>query len=227
MNIEDLFKELGRHYKYLAFQEEYSFFENRLMFEQMLNDGWFPFIQLLGEEFNMLSLIYKHEDVFELSLDEFLNRFDRNRINAFIIKWWKNTIFNEKKLIINAGIEAYLSNTEEGYINCIKNLFSEIEGIIRISYFKENNRDPTFPDLKNYICQKAKTKFISEDSLGFPDIFYTYLDEVLFKRSYIKNGGIVLSRHTSSHGIAKPELYSKARALQAILILDQMYFYLA
>ena len=78
----------------------------------------------------------------------------------------------------------------------------------------------------NYIEQKAKNKFISMESLGFPDIFYKYLKEVLFKSFDLKKDEVDLSRHSTAHGVAKPEQFTKDRALQAILTLDQMYRYL-
>jgi len=226
LDVDELYIELGSHYKHLAYEEEYSFLENSSIFNQMFVDGWFPFIQLLGGEFKKLSSLYEHKEVFDSLITEFLNTYDRKRIYSFIEYWWKNEIFNEKKIIICAGIEAFLTNTESGFINCIKNLYSEIEGILRINFFNEKKKNPKFSELKEYIYQKGKTKFVSKDTLGFPDVFYQYLDEVIFKDFDLTTGEVDLSRHTSSHGVAKLELYTKARALQAILTLDQMYFYL-
>jgi hypothetical protein len=52
------------------------------------------------------------------------------------------------------------------------------------------------------------------------------LKDAIFPKFDLEKGEIVLSRHTSSHGIAKVEDYSKIRAIQMILILDQLYFYI-
>ena len=63
-------------------------------------------------------------------------------------------------------------------------------------------------------------------SLGFPDIFFKYLGEIFFKNFDLKTGDVDLSRNTASHGVAKAEDYTKTKALQGILILDQIYRYL-
>jgi hypothetical protein len=52
------------------------------------------------------------------------------------------------------------------------------------------------------------------------------LNEVVFKDFDLKTGKVDLSRHAVSHGVADQKEYTKVKALQAILIIDQMYFYL-
>jgi hypothetical protein len=63
--------------------------------------------------------------------------------------------------------------------------------------------------------------------LGFPTIIYDYLNITIFNNfNPLLNGKIDLSRHSTSHGVANAEDYTKIKALQAILTLDQLYFYL-
>ncbi|MCK5534627.1 hypothetical protein KAI68_05880 [bacterium] len=226
LDIDKLPHKLGTCYKYLTFQEEYAVLENEKMFNKMVNDGWVPFIQLLGGDFKRLSKYYKDKNKFISAINEFINKFDKNRIESFVNKWWNKEIFQRKKSILTAGINAYVRNTESDFITCIKTLYSEIEGIIRMSYLNEINENPSFAKLLQYVDQKAKNKFISRNSLGFPDIFFSYLKKTIFKNFDLKSGKIDLSRHSTSHGVAKAEDYSKMKALQAILVLDQMYFYL-
>jgi hypothetical protein len=52
-----------------------------------------------------------------------------------------------------------------------------------------------------------------------------YLKEVVFVRFDDNNSSPEVSRNSSSHGVVRPEKYTKARALQLILALDQIYFY--
>jgi hypothetical protein len=105
---------------------------------------------------------------------------------------------------------------------------TEIEGIIRIHYFKETGKGTkvNVRDLINHVFDKGKAKTGSEASLFFPRDFLQYLKDAIFPKFDLEKGEIVLSRHTSSHGIAKVEDYSKIRAIQMILILDQLYFYI-
>lgn len=224
LNLDDLYHELGKHYKYLMFQETYAVLENESQFSQMFADGWFPFIQLLAGEFEQLVIFYKDKDKFASSINAFLNSFDEKRIMSFVNNWWRNPIFKEKQQIVESGIKSYL---QSNYIGSIKTLYSEIEGIIRIGYTRELKKTKiSFTDLKQYVHQKAKEKFVSLDSLGFPDVFFRYIDEVIFKDFNLQTGDVDLSRHSTLHGVANAKDYTKEKALQAILTLDQMYHYL-
>lgn len=226
LDIKHLSHDLGSYYRYLTFQELYSIIENEPLFETMFTDGWFPFIQLLGGDFEELATCYKHKSELPCNVDRFLGRFDKDRIKTFANRWWKNPSFNNKQKILEAGIEAYLLGTEAGYINCVKTLYSEIEGIIRIMYMDEKGKSPNFVELVEYVKQKAEGKFGPQKSLGFPDVFYRYLKETIFQNFDLTTGQVDLSRHAVSHGVADQTKYTKTRAIQAILILDQMYFYL-
>ena len=57
-------------------------------------------------------------------------------------------------------------------------------------------------------------------------MFFKYLGDVVFKSFNLDTGEINVSRHSVSHGVAKAEDYNQMKALQGILVLDQMSFYL-
>jgi len=192
----------------------------------MFADGWFPFIQLLGGDFEELAKCYEHKSSFPGNMETFLNRFSKDRIKAFVNRWWGNQIFERKRKILEAGINAYLSETQAGYIACVKTLYSEIEGVIRIRYVTEKGMDPKFKELIDFVKEKAEGKFGPRESLGFPDVFYRYLKETIFQNFDLKTGQLDLSRHSVSHGVAEQMEYTRTKAMQAILTLDQMYFYL-
>lgn len=227
LDLDRLYVDLGSLYRYLSFQEVYKVLESQSQFEEMLKDGWFPFIETLSGEYNKLSEAYSDKFDFDNRVNRIINNFDRNRIEKFTEKWWTNSNFKEKEPLIKAGIEAYLSNNTSGFINCIKNLLTEIEGIIRYQYFHTTGEGKaTFTDLLNYIVDKGKEKSDSEDSLFLPSQFLKYLKDVAFAAFDLESGKLDLSRHSSSHGVAKPHEYTKTKALQALLILDQVYFYI-
>ena len=226
LDIKSLSHDLGSYYRYLSFQELYSILENKPLFEPMFADGWFPFIQLLGGDFEELAKCYEHKSDFPANVERFIGMFDESRIKKFANRWWVNQTFEHKRGILEAGIDAYLSGTQSGYINCVKTLYSEIEGIIRIRYVDEKKESASFAKLVDYVKQKAEGKFGPRQSLGFPDVFYRYLDEIVFKDFDLTNGQVDLSRHSVSHGVAEHTKYTRTKALQAILTIDQMYFYL-
>ena len=226
LDIEHLSRDLGNYYRYLSFQELYSILENKPLFEPTFADGWFPFIQLLGGDFEELAKCYEDTSNFPRNVETFLGKFNKDRIEAFTNRWWGNQIFERKRQILKAGIDAYLSETQEGYITCVKTLYSEIEGIVRIRYVAEKGKDPNFKELINFVKEKAEGKFGPRKSLGFSDVFYQYLNETIFQNFDLKTGQVDLSRHTVSHGVAEQMEYTRMKAMQAILILDQMCFYL-
>ena len=227
LNISAMEAELGALYRYLSFQYIYDMLESKPHFETLLKDGWFPFIEILASEFKELSEAYKNLPEPKKKIEEVVARFEQERVGRIVNKWWSKELFSDKRVILESGIRAYLRNDQEGFIACIKVLLTEIEGIIRLHYFKETGkgRDVHVPDLIQHVFEKGKAKTGSEDSLLFPRDFLCYLKEAIFPKFDLEQGGIALSRHTSSHGVAKAEDYSKDRAVQMILILDQLYFY--
>ena len=85
-----------------------------------------------------------------------------------------------------------------------------------------NKTDELLKHLKEKGLEKTKNK----EPLIFPDFFSDFLQNYLFPKFNLVKNNIDLSKHTSGHGVAEAESYTKERALQAILILDQIFFYL-
>jgi len=228
LDIGALQLELGALYRYLSFQYVYDTLESKPQFDLLLKDGWFPFMEIIGAEFKEISDAYRNLPDPERKMQQVISKFDGKRIERITNKWWNKQIFLDKRTLIETGINSYLRNDAEGFIACIKTLLTEIEGIIRLNYFKETGKgkDITAHELIKYIVAKGTLKSGSDLSLFFPRAFFTYLKESIFSKFDLETGDPSLSRHTSSHGVAKPEDYTKSRALQMILILDQIYFYL-
>jgi len=224
LNLNELYTDLASMYRYLLFEKEYMILQNSKLFDNLIKDGWFPFIQLLDKDYLELSLIYQNK--WYNKIDEWMSKFNYDEISSFTQYWWDNKIYNEKKEILESGIAAFLENTNKGFINCITNLYTQIEGILRIVYFSEFKKKPTFKQLNNFIRNKALAKYSTSGSLGFPSNFYEYIEKYIFKNFDLKTGEITLSRHTVSHGVAISSDFKKSKALQAVLLLDQMHFYL-
>jgi hypothetical protein len=227
-NVEEMMLSLGSLYRYLLFYNIYKVFESESVFEEMLKDGWFPFIDTIGKEYEELIRIYQSRFSIEERIRELVNKFDKNRIEKITDKWWDSEIFASKKTLIQAGISAYLQDSIEGNINCIKNLCTEIEGVLREVYGKETGRRNNVfsKDFIPHIIAKGLEKSAHDYSLFFPKPFWEYLEKVFFVKFDIETGKVDLSRHTASHGVAREDQYTKPRALQVILILDQICFYI-
>lgn len=218
---------LGTLYRYLSFQYVYELLETGKQFEEMIKDGWFPFIEIIGGEYKSLSEAYQNKFNFEERIDKIVGSFNKARIEKITNKWWKNQVFIDKKNILQAGINAFLRGDNDGYINCINTLLPQVEGIIRLQYFADTGKGRVKgKKLLSYLIEKGKEKSGSSESLFLPLHFFKYLNEVVFSDFDLETGKVDLSRHSLSHGVAQAEAYTKTRALQAILVLDQIYFYL-
>jgi hypothetical protein len=228
LDIECMQTELGALYRYLSFQYVYDVLDSKSHFDKLLSDGWFPFIELLGPDFKEISEAYRKSSNPKDRVKKVVNNFNKERIDKVSAKWWKKQLFLDKKQIIETGLNSYLRDDGEGFIACIKTILPEIEGVIRLQYFEETGKgkDVHIPDLISHIVSKGRDKTGSNLSLFLPLAFFEYLKESIFAKFDLESGDISLSRHTSSHGVAKTEDYTKSRALQMILILDQIYFYI-
>ncbi len=226
LDVDKIYTELASLYRYLSFQGVYEAFEPRAQYEEIKKRGWFPFVEIL-DEYDSLIKVYDDKFAFEGKLSELLNRFDKDRINKITGRWWAHKAFKEKEKMLKAGINAFLRGDDEGYIQSIKTLYTEIEGILLFHYFRETGKGSMkMSDLLDYVLQKGRVKSGSDQSFFFPLKFFEYLRDVLFADFDLESQKTDISRHTVSHGVADVGDYTKERAVQAILILDQIYFYL-
>ncbi len=228
LDVDEMFLALGELYRYLSFQYVYNVLESKVQFEEMIKDGWFPFIEIIGSEYKSLAKAYQNKFDFENKIKKLVDSFNKVRIEKIVKKWWSNQIFKDKQLLLEAGVNAYLRGDNHGFINCIKTLSSEIEGIIRFQYFSETGKGKNvhLRALLQHIIKKGKIKSGSDYSLLFPLPFLSYLKNIVFANFNLESGRVDLSRHSSSHGVANARDYTKIKALHMILILDQIYFYI-
>ena len=221
--------DLGRLHRYLRFQDVYRTLEAKACVQDMMDDGWFPFVEILGKDYEELAAAYQNErSAPDNTVRTLLDSFDESRIKGMTEKWWRNHLFREKRKFLQAGIEAFLRRTESDYISCIKNLYTEMEGILRFHYFQDTGEGSEIgqKQLIPHLIETGKCTAKSDDSLISPEQFLTYLTDHVFGNFNLETGSVELSRHSSSHGVAPAEDYTEAKALQALLILDQIYFFL-
>ncbi len=227
LKSELVLEEMGICYRRLAYLSEYLFLEKSSNFTQMVEDGWFPFVALIGDGIGSIRTYYEEGEKQPSIINGLISSFDKAKLTDITSRWWSNPLFSSKQKILQAGVNSYLANTEEGYINAVKNLSTEIEGIIRVSYNKDYQKKPnSIKELKEYITGKGQNKFSSLGSLCFPDKFLDYLSNYIFKSFDVQTGKIPESRHSVAHGVAQDNVYNQEFALKLILTLDNIYFFL-
>ena len=230
-DIASMQTELGRLYRYICFQEVYQTLESETCFEEMVADGWFPFIGVLGRHYEELAAIYQNgKFASDDSVKTLLDGFDESRLRSMTDKWWENTLFQEKRKLLQAGVDAFLGGTESGYINCIKTLYTEIEGIMRLLYFKDTGKGNSIRQedfINHLIAMGERYAGDDSDSLLLPQQLLNYLTKSVFSHFNVETGTVDLSRNSVAHGTAEEEDYTLEKALQGILTLDQIYFYIS
>ncbi|NQS98167.1 MAG: hypothetical protein HQ591_06925 [candidate division Zixibacteria bacterium] len=226
LDIEELSYSLGTLYRRLRYDYIYKIIENHGLFDMLKKRGWFPFIELIGNELKVLS--ERLEDNFNIAetLNDLVKSFNRDRIEKMSQKWWEKEVFLSKKPIIQAGLDSFFEDNEKGYINCIKNLITEIEGVIRMFCSKKGEKSTDIIKLLEFIINESNYSLNFNSSLLLPNPFLEYLKNVIFRGFNVEKSDIPLSRPSTAHGVAKPEDYTRERALQTILCLDQIYYYL-
>ena len=227
-NIVKMQTQLGKLYRYLAFQYVYQSLESEPLLEKMVTDGWFPFVEILGNEYKTLFETYQNDKfTYDNTVKKLLDSFNEPRLKKITDKWWENPLFEEKRELLQAGIDAFLRRTKSDYINCIKTLYSEIEGIMRSLYYQDSGeRTRNIQKLIDRLIEVGERRIEDDQSLLLPQYFLNYLMESIFKEFDPTTGEVDLSRHSALHGVALGEDYTPERALQALLTLDQIYFFL-
>jgi len=229
LDIEDVQRRLGDVYRYLSFQYIYVTLEpsSEVLYKKILKDGWFPFLEI-ASEYKTLSEAYKNDFDIEGKTEAIVKSFDGARIKLITEKWWKVPVFGQKRKIIEAGIEAYLRGSETDYINCIKNLSSELEGILRSAIYRDTKKGDNVKvrDMLKYVKTQGVKIFGSGFALSLPEPFVDYLKNAIFLDFSVEKGEVELSRHSVNHGVVDSEKYTKYRALQLILVLDQIYYFM-
>ena len=139
-------------------------------------------------------------------------------------RWIAKSHFAAKAGLLDAAITAFLNRQP---VAVIKILLTEIEGVLNDAFRAANNRQGAkLKDLLAFAEESAERKAGAPDTLLFPKAFGRYLREHTFANFYpFAQTGTAGSRHAVGHGAAHQDRNTMARALQAILTLDQLAFY--
>ncbi len=207
-------------YKKVSYIDYFRVLSDEIVLDNMIKDGWFPFIELINNGLEHLNRYYENDKLNIADHENLVTMFTQDRINHIVEKWWNNTIFKNKKAILESAIDGFHRND---FVSTIKNLSSEIEGIIRLSY-PQLNKKTTMSDLKEYIANCTTKKFYFDDPLCLPTKFKDYLSNYFFKSFEPTQDAISCGRHPVSHGLLASEAYTKANALKLILILDSLFY---
>jgi hypothetical protein len=193
-DLERMELDLGALRRYLSFYHVYKTLESTATFKELKRDGWFPFVEMLDNDYQKLAQAYSSRFAVEDRVKAVVEGYTSERLDQIISRWWTNPVFAAKKELIEAGVGAYKQNTREGDINTIKNLLSEIEGILRSIYRAGTGKSDRVKQehFVTHIIEKAKKDSGSDYSLLLPEYFLDYLQDVVFANFNSDSGEITL-----------------------------------
>ncbi|WP_207267944.1 MULTISPECIES: hypothetical protein [unclassified Pseudomonas] len=223
LDIYNFGRELGRLYRLLNFRHLYEIVDNQVSLDQLMAQGWFPFVEILHREFGE---ILRH---FDGGLDltdvesEVVVKFDRERLDHMLSRWFAKPHFAVKEALLREGVEAFHLGRP---ITAIKILVTEIEGILNVAYRTHNGKAAKTKVLLDFAITSAEKRTGGPGTLFLTTEFNRYLLNYTFANYDPDNhAGDAGSRHAVGHGAANSESYTMIKALQVILTLDQLAFY--
>lgn len=224
LNTDAMEISLAKIYRYLSFEEAYTALGDQSVFAKIVEAGWFPFLEIIGGEFEKLIDAYRANFNIQAEEELLLKKFDDDRIDALTERWWNRECLTSRKAILEPSINAF-KRCEP--VLCLKTILTEIEGVIQDARIADVGKGAKIQDLLKYAIDQGLKKTVDQGSLLFPKEFLKYLSHYTFANfNPQKPQSDIMSRHSVGHGGAAADAYTQLRALQAILTLDQISFYL-
>lgn len=224
LDVKAFNADLGKLYRELRYSHFYAALADRELFDRLVLSGWFPFVEIVPEEFEgLLDHCTAGFDMAEAE-DKLVASFDEDRLEHLYQRWSAKPHFQVKMPLLKAALDAF---GRKEPVAVIKIVLTEIEGVLNEAYrAAHDGKDAKLAELRKFAIDSAERKSGGSDSLLFPAAFAQYLDGYTFANfDPAARDGSAGSRHAVGHGSAAAESYTMARALQAILTLDQFAFY--
>jgi len=223
LNLERTQQELGRLYRTLRYRHLYDAVANAQVFDRIVGAGWFPFVEILGEEFQELASHCSAGFPLEGLETKLVDSFDQARLDHLLARWSANPRLRAQMPLFEASVRQFKARDP---ISAIKIGITEIEGVLRAAYPPTPGTRPNIRDFLKDAVDSAIRKSGAPDTLLLPEAFSLYLKDYTFAQFDPSQGtGKAKSRHAVSHGAAAAESYTMARALQILLTIDQLAFY--
>ncbi len=223
LSLEETQQSLGTLYRRLKYCYLYDRLADNAFFSRLIHAGWFPFVEIVGREFEILANPCEARFDLAEAEEQLLRKFDHERLDRMFRRWMAKPHFTPKERILRSALDAYM---RQDSVAVLKIILTEIEGILSEAYRAVNGKGAKLKELLEFAAQSAEQKAGVPDSLLFPAAFGKYLGDYTFA-NFDPTRGITTSssRHAVGHGAADVGSYTMPRALQALLTLDQLAFY--
>lgn len=226
LDLDNLKATLGRLYRTLRYRRHYEAIGNPKIYGALRQASWFPFVEILGHEFNALADCV--ESGFDLGEAEqkLVAAFDGERLQGMLSRWLAKPHFARRESLLRQAVDSFARGADAAVIKIV---ITEIEGVLRDAYRNANGPSKSsLNDLLAYAQATAERRVGEPDTLLMSAGFAQYLREVTFGRFDLDDPEMpasASSRHAVGHGAATADSYTRARALQSLLTLDQVFFH--
>ena len=155
VDLDAMERSLGALYRYLSFEEVYAALGDPALVERLTRSGWFPFVEILGGEFE--KLLKAHQLDFNVAGEEelLLKAFDAARIDTIAGRWWHHPRLTGHRAILEPALKAF-KNGEP--VASLKIILTEIEGIIQAAHIAEIGEGASINKLLKYAIEKGVKK---------------------------------------------------------------------
>lgn len=214
-------REMALLFQRVIFFDLYNNIEADLM-TKLIENGWFPFIQVIGEDHVSLFLYIKENKI--NLIDDWCNStFSDERIKDITKKWFSNNVFNQRNKPLSEGLNCFYCQM---YAAAISSLIPMIEGIANNFILRTTGKGIGYSgdDAINQIEMLSRMKY-NEESLFLIEYFKRYLKKYYFKHNTSSESDNAV-RNTISHGRATNESFTRTNAIKIILTLDQLYYFI-
>lgn len=216
---DNLWQIFGSYKSYLSFQHLFKLTPSQ--WENLIEQRWFLFTSLkkstLKEITNYLNNNWEIDELTEKIAVEVADMLD-----SMIERWSKHDLFEPHMKFFEHAVDKY---REEDYLSANAILYPKIEGLLRTNHFVNSTDKPTQSDLVNSLVDARQEEY-HPYSLLLPEVFRTYLTEFYFAHFEPSAVSAPLSRNTVGHGVADVEEFSIKQATIALLILDQIFYFM-
>ncbi len=214
----DLGVVLGQGYGQLLFQERFGISDAD--WQKLFRHKWFLFTGLSDEsKRTLLNHIRSGWDP-DVQLPRYADEV-KSRVEGWLTDWREHALFMPHIEILEHAAKRFLDGDS---ISCTGLLFPRIEGLLRSQYTTLGaTSQPTANNLSRSAVAAKRTQ---EKCLLLPRRFASYLQQVFFANFSPTTGDIDVSRHSVAHGVASPKRFDQKSAVIALLVIQQLYFFL-
>jgi hypothetical protein len=183
--------------------------------ELVLDAGWFPFISLIGADWEHLLHCLKNCRDRDRVMDAIENSLTLS-IDDRLESWLSATAFKQDEQFLLRGVAAFKA---KDWLTTVSLLLPRIEGIFRRCLAENKSAKSLISMMADRIQAGTHRK-----NLLFPVQFSEFLQTNYYQRVDFGNDDETVNRHSLAHGVVSGEAISREDALKVLLTIDHIFY---